>query len=77
MAARYGTHNRRTAELRRNGYGQFYVYGNAVRQTEPIPKKTPEARPKQPKQMSRQEPSIEKNPATANNKGLIKKKKLI
>ena len=54
MAARYGTHNRRTAELRRNGYGQFYVYGNAVRQTEPIPKKTPEARPKQPKQMSRQ-----------------------
>lgn len=54
MAARYSTHNRRTAELRRNGYGQFYVYGNAVRQAEPLPKKMPEARPQQPKQMSRQ-----------------------
>lgn len=54
MAAKYGTYNRRTAYLRKNSYGQFYVYGNAVRQAEPLPKKTPEARPQQPKQMSSQ-----------------------
>ena len=52
MAAKYGTYNRRTADIRKNSYGQFYVYGNAVRQAEPLPKKTPEARPQQPKQMS-------------------------
>ena len=55
MAARYSTQHRRTAELRRNGYSQFYVYGSAVRQAEPLPKKNkPEARPQQPKKMSRQ-----------------------
>ena len=54
MAARRSTYNYRTTELRGDGYGQFYVYGNAVRQAEPLPKKTLKARPQQPKRTSRQ-----------------------
>lgn len=54
MAAGYRTYNQRITERRGNDSGQFYVYGNAVRQAEPLPKRMPEARPEQRRQMSRQ-----------------------
>lgn len=57
MAAGYRTYNQRTTGRRGNERGQFYVYGNVVRQAEPLPKRMPETRPenqKQHRQMSRQ-----------------------
>ena len=54
MAAGYRTYDQRTTGRRRNDSGQFYAYGNAVRQAEPLPKRVPEAQPKQNRQMSRQ-----------------------
>ena len=36
------------------GRERFYVYGNAVRKAEAVPQRRPEARPAQPKRMSRQ-----------------------
>ncbi len=54
MAAGYRIYDQRTTERRRNDYGQFYVYGNVVRQAEPLPKRMPETRPEQRRQMSRQ-----------------------
>ena len=54
MAAGYRTYNQRTTGRRGNERGQFYVYGNAVRQAEPLPKRVPEAQPEQRRQMSRQ-----------------------
>ena len=54
MAARYGIDNRRRSERGRNGHGQLYVYGNVVRQAEPLPKKEPDVRLQEPKRISRQ-----------------------
>ena len=54
MAARYNTRDQRSAQLRGRGYGEFYVYGNAVRQAEPVPQRMPKARPQQPKRTSSQ-----------------------
>jgi cell division protein FtsL len=54
MAAGYRTYNQRTTGRRGNDSSQFYVYGNAVRQAEPLPKRVPEAQPEQRRQMSRQ-----------------------
>ena len=56
MAAGYRTYNRRTAGLNRGrDYGQFYVYGNAVRQAEAFPAREPERRrPAKVKRTSRQ-----------------------
>ena len=54
MAAGYRTYNQRTTGRRGNNSSQFYVYGNAVRQAEPLPKRVPEAQPEQRRQMSRQ-----------------------
>ncbi|HJD34008.1 MAG TPA: hypothetical protein H9911_05630 [Candidatus Mediterraneibacter tabaqchaliae] len=57
MAAGYRTYDQRTTGRRGNNRGQFYVYGNAVRQAEPFPKRMPEAHPEQTgqhRQMSRQ-----------------------
>ena len=57
MAAGYRTYNQRTTGRRGNERDQFYVYGNVVRQAEPLPKRMPETRPenqKQHRQMSRQ-----------------------
>ena len=54
MAAGYRKYNQRTTGRRGNNSSQFYVYGNAVRQAEPLPKRMTEAQPKQRRQMSRQ-----------------------
>ena len=54
MAAGYRKYNQRTTGCRGNNSSQFYVYGNAVRQAEPLPKRMTEAQPKQRRQMSRQ-----------------------
>ena len=57
MAAGYRTYDQRTTGRRGNERSQFYVYGNAVRQAEPLPKRMPGAHPEQPEQhrpMSRQ-----------------------
>lgn len=57
MAAGYRTYDQRTTGRRGNNRSQFYVYGNAVRQAEPFPKKMPGAHPEQTdqhRQMSRQ-----------------------
>lgn len=54
MAARYNTQNYRTTELRGRASSQFYVYGNTVRQAEPVPQRMPKARPQQPKRTSSQ-----------------------
>lgn len=50
MAAGYRSYNRRTAGLNRGrDYGQFYVYGNAVRQAEAFPVREPKKRPERTK----------------------------
>ena len=57
MAAGHHTYNYRRSDYRGRDQRQFYVYGNAVRQAEPLPKRMPGAHPEQPKQhrpMSRQ-----------------------
>ena len=54
MAAGYRTYNQRTTGRRGNDSSQFYVYGNAVSQAEPLQKRVPEAQPEQRRQMSRQ-----------------------
>lgn len=54
MAAGYRKYNQRTTGRRGNNSSQFYVYGNTVRQAEPLPKRMAEAQPKQRRQMSRQ-----------------------
>ena len=54
MAAGRSIRKQRTAQLRGRDYSEFYVYGNAVRQAEPVPQKMPKARPQQPKRTSRQ-----------------------
>ena len=54
MAARRSARDYRTSQLKGRGYGEFYVYGNAVRQAEPIPQRVPKARPQQPKRTSSQ-----------------------
>ena len=53
MASRY-IRNNRSNGYRGNSQAQVYVYGNAVRQAEPLPKRVPEAQPEQRRQMSRQ-----------------------
>ena len=54
MAAGYRTYDQRTTGRRGNERSQFYVYGNAVRQAEPLPKRMPGAQPEQHRPMSRQ-----------------------
>lgn len=54
MAAGDNTKNRRASQLRGRSYGDFYVYGNAVRQADPVPARTPQARPQQLKRTSSQ-----------------------
>lgn len=53
MAVRRTTGNRRTAN-RENGYGQMYVYGNAVPKQQVLPKRKPEREPADEAGMSRQ-----------------------
>lgn len=67
MATEYRTYRQRTTGLKGNERSQFYVYGNAVRQAEPLRKRIPEAHPdhsKQRRQMSRQ---VAKNRHRAKN----------
>lgn len=52
MASEY-TYNRRSG-YRGNGQTRFYVYGNAVRQAEPLPGRAPKARPAGTRRTSRQ-----------------------
>lgn len=47
------TENRRAA-YRENGYGQMYVYGNAVPKQQVLPKRKPEREPETEVRMSRQ-----------------------
>ena len=54
MAAGYHTYNYRRSGQRGRDQRQFYVYGNTVRQAEPVPVRTPKERPAQPKRTSRQ-----------------------
>lgn len=54
MAAGYRTYNYRRADHRSRDQRGFYVYGNTVRQAEPVPARMPKARPAQPKRASRQ-----------------------
>ena len=55
MAARYyRTYDNMRSGQRGNGQGQFYVYGNTVRQAEPAPLREPRTRQRQPKKASRQ-----------------------
>lgn len=54
MAAGYNTYNNRRSDYRGRNQRQFYVYGNAVRQAEPVPARTPKTRPAQPRRTSRQ-----------------------
>lgn len=53
MAAGYSTENRRS-DYRGRNQRQFYVYGNAVRQAEPVPARTPKTHRPQPGRTSRQ-----------------------
>lgn len=53
MASRY-IRNNRSNGYRGNSQAQVYVYGNAVRQAEPLPGRAPKARPKETKRASRQ-----------------------
>lgn len=65
MAAKYSTYDRRKAGLGRGkDHAQFYVYGNAVRQAEPLPQRMPKARPQQTTRTSRQ---VAKNRNRAKN----------
>lgn len=54
MAAGYRTYNNRRSDYRGRNQRQFYVYGNAVRQAEPVPERAPKTRPSQPRRTSRQ-----------------------
>ena len=54
MAAGRNARKQRTTQLRGKDYSEFYVYGNAVRQAEPVPQRMPKARPQQPKRTSSQ-----------------------
>lgn len=56
MAAGYGTYNYSRSGYRRYDQNSYYVYGNAVRQTQAAPLRRPqtENRPAQPKRTSRQ-----------------------
>lgn len=54
MAARYSTYRYGRSDQRGRDQRQFYVYGNTVRQAEPVPVRTPKARPAEPKRTSRQ-----------------------
>ena len=54
MAAGYRTYNYRRSGHRGRDQRQFYVYGNTVRQAEPVPARAPKTRPAQPKRTSRQ-----------------------
>ena len=49
MAAGYRTYNYRRADRGSRDQRAFYVYGNTVRQAEPVPERLPKARPAQPK----------------------------
>lgn len=54
MAVRYSTYNNRRSDYRGRNQGQFYVYGNTVRQADPVPARVRETRPVQPRRTSRQ-----------------------
>lgn len=54
MAAKYSAYSYRQTGLRGTGRRQFYVYGNAVRQAEPVPERMPRPQRDQTKRASRQ-----------------------
>lgn len=54
MAAKYSTYGYRQTGLKGTGPRQFYVYGNAVRQAEPVPERMPRPQQEEPKRASRQ-----------------------
>ena len=54
MAAGYNAYNNRRSDYRGRNQRPFYVYGNTVRQAEPVPARRPKARPTEPKRTSRQ-----------------------
>lgn len=54
MAAGRRTYNYRTINKRETSYGQFYVYGNAVRQAEVLPDEMPVRHPRRSRRASRQ-----------------------
>lgn len=54
MAAGYNAYNNRRSDYRGRNQRPFYVYGNTVRQAEPVPAQRPKARPTEPKRTSRQ-----------------------
>lgn len=61
MAAGYKSYNRRTAALRGREYGQFYVYGNAVRQAEAFPERRPEQKPERVRRVKKASRQVAKN----------------
>lgn len=54
MAAGYRTYNYRRTDYRSRNQQEFYVYGNTVRQAEPVPERMPKARPAETKRTSPQ-----------------------